>query len=60
MPTFTASIEAEEADEWRSEREMTDDDFREEYAVDISDDMIRRERLLNTANHGARDEEILH
>lgn len=59
MPTFTASIEAEDADEWRSEREMTDDDIRAEYVNPISDDFVRRERLLATANHGSREEEVM-
>lgn len=55
MPTYTASIEAEKADEIRAERARTDDDIRAEYGRPVDDDMIRRERVL-AAHHHQYDE----
>ena len=59
MPTFTASIEAEDADESRAERAMTDDDIRAEYEVEIDDTRLLKERLSNAHWHGKHEADAM-
>lgn len=53
--TFTATVEAQSADEIRDARTRTDDDIRADSSVPLTDDQVRRERVLD-AHHDAINE----
>jgi hypothetical protein len=59
MPTFTATVETEDADEIRAERARTDDDIRSEYSVDLTDEQVRRDRVLAAHHHGRSEADAL-
>lgn len=59
MPTFTASIEAEDAAESRIERAMTDDDIRAEYGIEIDDAQLAKERISNAHWHGKHEADAM-